>query len=127
MAVWIVMFVTNLLVPVILIGFGSLLKNSAPGQINSLFGYRTARSMKNQDTWEFANTYWGKLAWKFGLWMLLGTIAAMIAVFFAGENTVTFVSMIILILQVILILLTIPIVEQALKKEFDERGIRRHN
>lgn len=28
-----------------------------PKSINSLYGYRTPRSMKNQQTWEAANTY----------------------------------------------------------------------
>lgn len=127
MAVWIMMFFSNLLIPSILISFGSLLKKDAPGQINALFGYRTARSTKNQDTWKFANNRWGKLAWKFGLWMLLGTIAAMITVFFSGEDVITAVGSVLMILQVILILITIPMVERALRKEFDENGNRRRN
>ena len=30
------------------------------GQINDAFGYRTTRSMKNQETWRFAHQYSGK-------------------------------------------------------------------
>ena len=125
MASWILMFFSNLIVPIVLMSFGSVLRKNAPGQINALFGYRTTRSMKNRDTWEFANNLWGRLAWKWGLWMLIGTIAAMIAVFFASEDVVSSVGMIVMLLQVAVILLTIPVVEKALKKEFDENGIRR--
>lgn len=125
MAAWILMFFSNLLIPVILIGFGSLFKNSTPVSINALFGYRTRRSTKNQETWEFANKLWGKLAWKWGIWTLIGTIAAMIAVFPASDDVITNVGMIVMFLQLGVILLTIPVVENALKKEFDENGIRR--
>lgn len=119
------MLFTSLLIPVILISFGSLFKNSTPVTINALFGYRTRRSTKNQDTWEFANKLWGKLAWKWGIWTLIGSVAAMIAVFPASDDVIANVGMVVMILQVAVILLTIPVVENALKKEFDENGIRR--
>lgn len=126
MVTWILMFFSCLLVPGVLMSFGSALRKNAPGQINALFGYRTALSMKNRDTWEFANTYWGKLAWKWGLWMLIGTTAALLAVFFASEDVVYIVSTIVCCVQVVLILATIPIVERKLKQEFDENGNRRN-
>lgn len=125
MAVWIVMFFTNLLVPVILMSFGSLFKNSTPVQINALFGYRTKMSTKNQETWEFANKLWGRLAWKSGIWTLIGTVAAMIAVFPASDDVITNVGMIVIFLQVAVIIAIIPIVEHELKKEFDKDGNRR--
>lgn len=125
MATWIVMLFTNMLIPAILIGFGSLFKNSTPVSINALFGYRTRRSTKNQETWEFANKLWGKMAWKWGIWTLIDTIAAMIAVFPASDDVIANVGMIVMFLQLGVILLTIPVVENALKKEFDENGIRR--
>jgi len=119
------MLFTNMLIPAILIGFGSLFKNSTPVSINALFGYRTRRSTKNQETWEFANKLWGKMAWKWGIWTLIDTIAAMIAVFPASDDVIANVGMIVMFLQLGVILLTIPVVENALKKEFDENGIRR--
>ncbi|MDX1278523.1 SdpI family protein [Oceanihabitans sediminis] len=32
-----------------------------PKKINSIYGYRTVRSMKNQNTWDFAQKYSAKL------------------------------------------------------------------
>lgn len=126
MGAWILMLFSNLLIPTVLMGFGSVLRNNAPGQINALFGYRTSMSMKNQDTWEFANRLWGRLAWKWGIWMLIGSAAALLAVLFASENVVYIVGSVVCCVQVLLILATIPIVEQALKKEFNSDGSRRN-
>ena len=119
------MFFSCLLTPIILIGFGSTAKNGAPRQINSLYGYRTRMSMKNQDTWEFANICWGKLAWKWGLWLLLGSAAALLAVIFASEHVVYIVGSVVCCVQIAVLLTTIPVVERALKREFDKDGNRR--
>ena len=59
MLFWIFMFLMSLLIPLSMILIGRLFSRSAPKQINSVFGYRTAMSMKNKDTWEFAQ-YCGK-------------------------------------------------------------------
>lgn len=126
MGAWIVMFFFCLLTPGILMAFGSVSKDKAPGQINPIYGYRTSMSMKNRDTWEFANTLWGKLAWKWGLWMLVGSAAALLAVIFASEDVVYIVGSAVCCVQIVILLATIPIVERALRKEFDKDGNRRN-
>lgn len=125
MGYWIFMTCMCLLVPGILLAFAGVSKNKAPKDINPIYGYRTAMSMKNRDTWEFANTYWGKLAWKWGWIMLIISAIAMLAVIWAGEDTVSIVGTVLVILQLIPVLGTIPVVENALKKEFDKDGHRR--
>ena len=54
------MFMSVLLIPVIMVVFGALFRKKAPGRINLVYGYRTLRSMKNVDTWNFAHHYIGK-------------------------------------------------------------------
>lgn len=78
MGFWFFMLAMNLIIPLSMIFLGKYFSKHAPGQINMLFGYRTARSMKNQDTWQFAHHYFGKLWFKMGLWMLVLTVAAML-------------------------------------------------
>ena len=39
-----------------------LLFRKTPKEINYVYGYRTKRSMMNEETWRFANQYFGK-AW----------------------------------------------------------------
>ena len=125
MGYWIFMTCICLLVPGILIAIGSVSRNKAPKDINPIYGYRTAMSMKNKDTWEFANKYFGRLAWKWGTIMLIASFLPMLALFFASEEVVSIVGSVLVTLQLIPLLGTIPIVERALKKEFDKDGIRR--
>lgn len=63
MGFWIFMTISNLLIPVIMMVFGKIFTEHPPTSINSIYGYRTAMSKKNQDTWDFAHAYCGRL-WK---------------------------------------------------------------
>ncbi|MBQ7800843.1 MAG: SdpI family protein [Oscillospiraceae bacterium] len=125
MGYWIFMTCMCLLVPGILIAVGSVFRNKVPKDINPIYGYRTAMSMKNKDTWEFANICFGKLAWKWGLIMLVLSFIPMLAVIFASEAVVSTVGSILVALQLIPLLGMIPVVERALKKEFNQNGTRR--
>lgn len=44
---WIFMLVMEMIIPASMLGFGRLFMKRTPGKINALYGYRTARSMKN--------------------------------------------------------------------------------
>ena len=78
MGFWIFMLAMDLILPLSMVFLGRYFARRAPGNINMLFGYRTARSMKNQDTWQFAHRYFGKLWYKMGLWLLILSVAAML-------------------------------------------------
>jgi len=45
------------MVGVIYVFFGFILKKRPPGSINHLYGYRTPRSMKNENNWAFSQLY----------------------------------------------------------------------
>jgi len=122
---WIFMFIVDLLVPITMIGFGSLFIKKAPGQINSVFGYRSSRSMKNKETWKFAHRYCGTI-WRTAGWIML--FITMILMFFIVHKSVKLIGIfggILCLLQSIVLILTIIPVESALKKNFDEYGRRR--
>ena len=55
------LFVCNLLIPVTMILVERRYYKKPPKEIDSLSGYRTTRSMQNQENWIYANTYIGKL------------------------------------------------------------------
>ncbi|MBE6023390.1 MAG: SdpI family protein [Cellulosilyticum sp.] len=61
MSFWIFMLLMTLLIPISMIGFGYYFSKKAPKEINNVLGYRTSRSMKNKETWQFAHNYFGKL------------------------------------------------------------------
>ena len=126
MTFWWWMFICNILVPVIMAVAGLLMWVRCPKEINSFFGYRTVRSMKNHDTWKFAHRYAGRLFFIVGLATLVPTVLAQIPFYNSSDNVVGIVSVIIITVQcVILILPTIP-TEMALKKNFNDDGTRRN-
>lgn len=86
------------LIPFIMMLAGRMTWRHMPENINGVIGYRTSRSMKNMDTWKFADAYCGKLWYKTGKILFLPTI--------------------------ILIISILP-TEKALKKNFTEEGIRK--
>ena len=45
------------LLDILIIGLPLIFKIAQPKEINSLFGYRTKRSMQNEQTWKVANLY----------------------------------------------------------------------
>ena len=53
MGFWLFCTASSLLIPLVMLFFGRRFLTKPPKSINSLYGYRTARSMKNQQTWDF--------------------------------------------------------------------------
>lgn len=124
MGFWIFMVVMNLLIPLSMIGFGKAFSKQGPGTINGIFGYRTARSMKNNDTWQFAHKYFGKRWYKLGWILLIPSMAGMLPVLGKDEDAVGTLGAIICTVQCIVMVLPIFSTEAALKKTFDKDGKR---
>lgn len=125
MGFWIFMTIMNLLIPIIMIGFGSYSSKNAPKQINHTFGYRTSMSMKNKETWEFAHHHSGRIWLKVGWIMLIVSGIAMLFVIGNDINIVGIFGMILCVIQVIVLIASIIPTEKALKRNFDENGNRR--
>ncbi len=81
---WMILTAPVLLVPLTMVGFGWLLKKKAPKTVNWLFGYRTARSMKNDETWKFAQEKVGRLWLNWGLILLFFSLALLL--FLLGQD-----------------------------------------
>ena len=125
MGFWIFMLVMDLLVPVVMIVFGSVCGKGAPKEINHVFGYRTTMSMKNKDTWEFAHRHCGKIWRPVGWVMLVLSVVAMIFVFGKDTGTVGNFSIIVIVIQTIVLIGSVIPTEIALRKTFDEDGRRK--
>lgn len=122
---WIYMSLSVLLIPAVMLFFGRMFAQNAPGKINMTFGYRTARSMKNRDTWEFAHKKIGTLWTKLGAVMLPLSVIAMFPARGRSEDFIGLWSCALLLLQMIPMIGSICFVEKALKETFDEDGNRR--
>lgn len=114
-----------LLIPFTMIFFGNLFSKKAPKEINPLFGYRTSRSMKNRDTWEFAHKRVGKIWFLCGIILLPVSMIPMCFVMGKEIEIVSILGLVICMIQTVLIVLTLIPVEAALRREFDEDGRRR--
>lgn len=122
---WIFMSLMNLLVPATMIGFGRRFLHNPPKNISATFGYRTAMSMKNQDTWDFAHRYCGRLWHRMGLGLLPVTLLFSLLLFGKDIATVGTYAGVFELLQCIPLVGAIPPTERALKRTFDEFGRRK--
>lgn len=115
----------ELLIPAIMIVLGNYFYRHAPEEINPYSGYRTSRSMKNKDTWKFANRHFAR-TWRVLGWILLGPVlAAMFTVRGKNEDAVGNFSIWLIAVQVLVLLVSIVPTELALRRTFDENGSRK--
>lgn len=96
-----------------------------PKEINGIVGYRTKMSKKNQDTWEFAHNYCGKLWLKLGIALFIPTVVAQIPFVHSSDTVIGNMTLIVEAVQLVVLISSVIPVEQALKKAFDENGVRR--
>lgn len=127
MKLWFALLAITLVVPVTMTFGGWLVMKKPPKRINSTYGYRTERSMKNEDTWRFAHRFFGALWWKWGRISLILTVAIWLPFLGQSEDVLGAVSAVVMALSMIPLLGAIPPTEKALKKTFDENGQRKEN
>ena len=94
---------------------GWLLKKYPPKKINHLYGYRTQRSMKNEATWEAANTYSSFVFFKVSLYSFFIPVALY---FLYPQQNVLFT----IITNTLLLLYVLYATEKHLKARFDIQG-----
>lgn len=119
---WLLMFACNIMLPITMIILGYMMYKRTPKAINLVYGYRTKRSMKNMDTWNFAHNYFGRLWIKIGCPLLVPSV--IIQFLFKNSSDDAIVTMSIILMAVQLCVASVPIiwVEKALKDNFDEYG-----
>jgi uncharacterized membrane protein len=110
-------FAETLMLPIILILFGIFLGIAGrPRKIRWWIGYRTSRAMKNQETWELANSYSGKLIMLSGFTALTFCIGAFVYNDFMELVHWAWGA------QGVALIMSIILTEMALRKEFDKNG-----
>ncbi len=93
-------------------------KEYPPKNINSFYGYRTNRSMKNEDTWQEANIYANRLFIPVGI---LTIIIAIICYAYSSRQIVAITGFSLAILSIAVLGIT----EWHLHKTFDKHGHRK--
>lgn len=125
MGFWVFCTASCLLVPAVMLSFGWRFLKKPPKHINSFYGYRTSRSMKNQQTWDFAHQVCGRLWFRWGLALLPLSLLAMLLVLGKDVEELGVWLMGVTVIQIVVLLCSIIPVERALKKNFDQFGRKR--
>ena len=125
MGFWIFMLIMNLLIPIVMVVFGSRYAKKPINKINYISGYRTRMSMKNNDTWVFAHKYIGKLWRIIGVIMFIPAIVVMIFLLGKEIEVIGIFGLIPTGIQLIFMIIPIFFTEKALSANFDKEGNRR--
>jgi len=116
------LFATVFLLPLIMTFWGLIWRKNGPKTINSVYGYRTKRSMASQEAWNFAHIYSGKIFLSVGLIQLVLTL--FLCIYWGGyyksadSDFIGQVTIVVLSIQTLVFIAIIPIVEFELKKRF---------
>ena len=109
--------------PIIMTLTGHFMITSPPKKINNIIGYRTKRSMKNIDTWSFAQRFSGKQMKNSGITMLISSIILLLLVLNLEYDIALDICFIVLAAQLIVLLCIPLIVEKELKNTFNTDGV----
>ena len=119
MGFWLFTFVCTMVTPAIMVILGNFMIRQCPRNINSKFGYRTARSVKNKKTWVFANELVGRLYQKIGWSSILLIFIIMTAVLNKSHSFILYTGIAVTAVELILSVLPIIFTEKALKDNFE--------
>ncbi len=88
-----------------------------PKKINNLYGYRTPSSMKNQERWDFAQSYSSKLMIKIGVIYF----STFILGFFLKPNSLLGIVLTLILFIALVVILFIK-TEKAIKSKFSNKN-----
>lgn len=117
---WFYITVMTLLVPWVMHVFGGLYVNDPPAYPNATSGYRTKRSMQNEQTWAFAHEYCGTLMGHMGRVFFPVAILSMLMVWGKPIPAITIQGIVMVLLEIGLFGVLYLATERALKKKFWE-------
>lgn len=108
-------YIIILLVPALILACGVISLNRPPKQINSFYGYRTPRSMRDKRSWDYAQSMMSEYFIYYSLLSLVisAILAVLSRIFFDRD----YIPCLIMLLQCIGIFAVIVRVENNLKKE----------
>ena len=112
---WITYFILDIIIPLVMLIAGVLSAKKPPKNINALVGYRTERSQKSKQAWDFAQKYFGILFLKTGV----AVLAVTLVVLKSSEKVWSIECVILIVLQTISVFVPIMLTDKKLKSKFD--------
>lgn len=116
---WLFTLATALLIPGCMLYFGRRFQKKPPEKINGGYGYRSARSMRSQEAWDFAQMYSGRFWFRAGRPAMAVSLVWMLLLLGRDIGTVGTFTMVLTGLQMLPLLAVIPATERALKRKFE--------
>ncbi len=118
---WLFLVIVLSVLPITMIMFGSIYKKFAPGY-NYMFGYKTKRSLKSRESWEFAHIYFGKFWFVAGIVLVGLNIIVMLAVSNTDHELIGMMAIAVAGFELVVFVLSVVFTEHALKRTFDNDG-----
>jgi uncharacterized membrane protein len=112
------LLISNLVIASVYILAGIITLIFPPKEINSLYGYRTSRSMKSKEAWKASNAYASKMAILGGIDLLLLDLI----LYWIGVNDEKIWGAITIISVISISIFIYISTENYLKENFDEDG-----
>jgi len=125
MAFKIFMMAAALIAPLMMAVMGRVFMAHPPKTINAVYGYRTTRSMRNEDTWAFAHAHCGRIWFTCGVIFTALTAILLALSFKRSETSFGVLAAALSVLCVVGMVWAVLLTEKALKETFDENGERR--
>jgi len=122
---WWFLFVCNLIYPITMILAGRLMWKHCANTMSDVMGYRSKRSMRNKDTWKFANENCGKRWWNIGWILLAPTVLVQLPLYGKSKEAIGSLALVICVVECTILLASILPTERALKATFTEDGTRK--
>lgn len=119
---WIFMCVCTLLIPSVMVVFGLFRWIKPSKKVNQLSGYRTEKSMINENTWQFAQKHSGKIWFIWGILLLLVSVVVNWLTIGWSKNMIGLYGGLLSVVQLIVLILSIIPTSRALDKAFDDNG-----
>ena len=112
------MFCMTILTPVSISVVGMVMRKHPVRDRNWGMGYRSGRSIKSQEAWDFAQVYFGKVWLRTGAAMLVLSVPAMLPCMGESHGKVGLWGVILCMVECVVMILSILPVERALKRRF---------
>ena len=115
---WLFTLATALLIPACMLYFGRRFQTRPPKSINTGYGYRSTRSMRSQEAWDFAQVYSGQFWVRAGWPALVVSLVWMLLLFGRDIGAVGTSAVVLMGIQMLPSLAVIPATERALRRKF---------
>lgn len=115
---WGCILLLNLMIPISMLIIGMLHLMKPPKNRNWLYGYCTKRSTKSQETWEFAQGYFGRACCYRGVGSILLVLVIMLSVLKMNEQIIRTTGSVMGMLEAVLMIGAFVSTEYTLKKKY---------